>query len=563
MGKYIVTSALPYVNGVKHLGTLIGSLLPADVYARWLRLQGEDVLAICGTDEHGTPCEVAALEEGVPVAEYAEKYYHIQKDIYQRFRLSFDHFGRTSSPENRRMTQHLFLRLHQHGYIVERETEQLYCVDDSRFLPDRFVLGTCPHCGYQAARGDQCESCTRLLDPTDLVAPRCAICGRQNLVRRSSRHLFLDLPKLKDRIEAWVDTKKHWPRTTRSIAHKWLEEGLRERCITRDLKWGISVPLAGYEDKVFYVWFDAPIGYISISMEWARLTGDPDRWQAYWKDPETRLVQFLGKDNVPFHTVTWPAVMMGADDGFILADMVKGFEFLNYEEGKFSTSEGRGVFTDQALELFPADYWRYYLLVIAPERGDSSFEWPGFQQAVNKDLADVLGNFVHRTLTFIHSRFQGRVPPAEALSARDESMRERTAALAQQLRVEMEHYRFQMSVRTLRELWSECNRYFDEKAPWLAIKTDRAGAATTLSVAAHLCRSIAVLTAPFLPETSSSLYGLLGLSEDVHRSRWEEAVDFGCLAGRALPPTPKPLFSKIPDETIAMLREKFAGKGSD
>ena len=560
MGKYIVTSALPYVNGVKHLGTLIGSLLPADVYARWLRLQGEDVLAICGTDEHGTPCEVAALEEGLPVAEYAEKYYHIQKDIYERFRLSFDHFGRTSSPENLSMTQHLFLRLHQNGYIVERETEQLYCVDESRFLPDRFVIGICPHCGYERARGDQCEACTKLLDPTDLVQPRCAICERQNLVRRSSRHLFFDLPRLKDRVEAWVNTKKDWPRTTRSIAHKWLGEGLRESCITRDLKWGIPVPLAGYEDKVFYVWFDAPIGYIGITMEWARLTGDPDRWQTYWKDPETRLVQFLGKDNVPFHTITWPAAIMGADDGFILADMVKGFEFLNYEEGKFSTSEGRGVFTDQALELFPADYWRYYLLIIAPERGDSSFEWPGFQQAVNKDLADVLGNFVHRTLTFIHSRFDGRVPAAGALTARDESVRERTAALAEQLRTEMGAYRFQMSVRTLRELWSECNRYFDEKAPWLAVKADRVAAATTLSVAAHLCRSIAVLTSPFLPDTSTSIYRLLGLSEDVHQSRWQEAVDFTCLSGRTLAPKPTPLFTKIPDETIAALHERFSGK---
>ena len=563
MAKYIVTSALPYVNGVKHLGNLIGSLLPADVYARWLRLQGEDVLAICGTDEHGTPCEVAALEEGLPVAQYAEKYHRIQKDIYERFGLSFDHFGRTSSPHNHRMTQHLFLRLYHNGYVFERETERLCCVDHGRFLPDRFVVGTCPLCGYQHARGDQCEACTTLLEPTELIEPRSAICGCTDLVRKKSKHLFLDLPKLTHRIKAWVNTKEHWPRTTRSIAHKWLGEGLRERCITRDLEWGIPVPLEGYQEKVFYVWFDAPIGYIGISMEWAERAGEPDRWQGYWKDPDTRLVQFMAKDNVPFHTVTWPAVMMGADDGFVLADMVKAFQWLNYEEGKFSTSQARGVFTDQALELFPADYWRYYLLLIAPERGDSSFEWPGFQRAVNKDLADVLGNFIHRTLTFIHSRFEGRVPGAAALAPRDQAMRERTAGLAQQLREEMANYRFQMSVRTLRELWRECNRYFDDKAPWQAVKTDPADAATTLSTAAHLCRTIAVVTAPFLPETAERVFSLLGLEEDVHRSRWEEALDWDCLSGRAVPPKPKPLFSKVPDERVSELRRHFAGKPTE
>jgi len=560
MARYIVTSALPYVNGVKHLGNLVGSLLPADVYARWLRLQGEDVLAVCGTDEHGTPCEVAALNEGLPVAEYAEKYHHIQKDIYQRFHLSFDHFGRTSHPHNHEMTQHLFLRLYKNGYVFERETEQLYCTDHERFLPDRFVVGTCPICGYGRARGDQCESCTKLLDPTELIDPHSVICGGGNLIRKKSKHLFIDLPKLKDRIKAWVDTKEHWPRTTRSIAYKWLSEGLRERCITRDLEWGIKVPLPGYEEKVFYVWFDAPIGYISISREWSDKVGDPDRWQAYWKDPDTRLVQFLAKDNVPFHTVTWPALMMGADDGFVLADMIKGFQYLNYEQGKFSTSQGRGVFTDQALELFPADYWRYYLLLIAPERGDANFEWTGFQQAVNKDLADVLGNFVHRTLTFVRSRFDGTIPGAESLAARDEAMRARTRELAEQLKTEMAGYRFQMSVRTLRELWRECNRYFDEKAPWQAIKTSRADAAATLSTSAHLCRAIAILNAPFLPETSTSLFRLLGLEGDVHRSRWEEALDFGCLSGCKLPGKPRPLFKKVEDKEVSDLHRRFAGE---
>ena len=558
--KFLVTSALPYVNGVKHLGNVIGSLLPADIYARWRRMQGHDVLAVCGTDEHGTPCELAALEEGLPVEEYAAKYHAIQKRIYEQLGLSFDHFGRTSSPQNRAITQHLFLRLWERGYVTERAIKQLYCADCQRFLPDRYVQGTCPFCGFARALGDQCESCTKLLDPTDLRDPRCAVCQRSNLQVRESKHLFLNLPKATPLVERWIATRTHWPKVTLAIAHKWLSEGLRERCITRDLRWGVPVPLDGYRDKVFYVWFDAPIGYIGISMEWANARGTPDAWQHYWKDPATRLVQFIGKDNVPFHAVTWPAVIMAADDGFVLCDMLKAFEWLNYEGGKFSTSQGRGVFSDQAVELFPADYWRYYLCVVAPEKGDSDFTWAGFQAAVNSDLANVLGNFVHRTLTFVNKAWGGVVPEAIGAGEAEAAIRKTLADAVRAVDAAMEECSFQRAVRAQRDAWAAANAYLQAKQPWHQVKTDKAAAGTTLSTCVHLSRAFAVLGSPFIPFAARQLFANLALPGAPEAEPWAKIEDWACLTGHRVSPDPRPLFTKIEDPQIAALQARFAGQ---
>ena len=561
--KFLVTSALPYVNGVKHMGNIIGSLLPADIYARWRRMQGHDVLAVCGTDEHGTTCELAALADELPVAEYAAKYYEIQKTIYERLGLSFDLFGRTSSPQNHEMTQHLFLRLWERGFITERAIKQLYCTDCARFLPDRYVVGTCPACGNARARGDQCEECTKLLDPTDLIDARCAVCEGSNLEVKESNHLFLDLPKATPLVEQWIATKDHWPRGTLSIAQKWLDEGLRERCITRDLEWGVPVPLDGYRDKVFYVWFDAPIGYIGISMEWAAARGEPDAWQRYWKDPETRLVQFMAKDNVPFHTVTWPAVMMAADDGFILADYIKGFQWLNYEGGKFSTSQGRGVFSDVALELFPPDYWRYALCVLAPEKGDSDFTWASFQAAVNSDLANVLGNFVHRSLTFLNKHWDGVVPEADAASAAEPeaTVREALATAMREVDAAMEECSFQKAVRSMRAAWAAANVYFAQKKAWEQVKVDKAAAALTLNTCVHLCRSFAILGAPFIPFAVRQLYANLALDGSPETAPWASIEDWTAMVGHTVSPTPTPLFKKIEDKQVADLQARFAGEG--
>ncbi|MCH8907183.1 MAG: methionine--tRNA ligase, partial [Candidatus Heimdallarchaeota archaeon] len=391
--RYIVTSALPYVNGVKHLGNLIGSLLPADTYTRFLKLIGKDVIYICGTDDHGTPAELSALEAGKSVSEYVAEMFELQKGIYERFGLDFDYFGQTSARENHEITKEIFLALDKNGYINERTTQQLYSVKDKRFLPDRYVLGTCPHCGYENARGDQCENCTKLLDPIELINPRSAISGNTELENRDVTHLFIDLPKLQPEVAKWIETQTHWPNTSLSIAKKWLKEGLRERGITRNLEWGIEVPLEKYKDLVFYVWFDAPIGYISISKKWAtEIKGKPELFEKYWKSSDTKLIQFMGIDNVPFHSVTFPCSIIGSDLGYQLVHTLKGFQWLTFEKGKFSSSQKHGIFMDTALDLYPADYWRYYLLLIAPERQDTDFQWGGFQSAVNSDLNNQLGN---------------------------------------------------------------------------------------------------------------------------------------------------------------------------
>ena len=348
--RYLITSALPYINGIKHLGNLVGSMLPADVYTRFLRQEGEDVLYICATDEHGTPAEIAALEAGLDVAEFCARQYQKQKDIYDRFGLSFDYFGRTSAPENHELTQHFYRQLATHGFVEEREISQIYSLEDERFLPDRYVTGTCPYCGYEKARGDQCENCTRVLTPTQLVSPRSTISGSTNLEVRTSKHLFLLLDKLSDEVRTWVEQQTQWPTLTKSIALKWLNEGLQSRGITRDLTWGVPVPTEGFEGKVFYVWFDAPIGYVSATKAWGKVT-DND-WESWWKDADNiRYTQFMAKDNLPFHTIMWPATILGSREPWKMADYIKGFNWLNYYGGKFSTSSKRGVFLDQALEI--------------------------------------------------------------------------------------------------------------------------------------------------------------------------------------------------------------------
>jgi methionyl-tRNA synthetase len=562
--RTIVTSALPYINGVKHLGNLVGSMLPADVYARHLRQLGEEVLYVCGTDEHGTPAELSAQAEGLPVAEYCEKYWGIQKQIYERFSISFDVFGRTSAPETHEETQQAFLDLHRKGFVVEREMEQLYCEDDQRYLPDRFVHGECPNCGSEEARGDQCESCGKLLDPGDLVRPRCHADPAHKLVVRSEKHLFLDLPKLQGRVSDWLETKQNWPATTLGIARGFLKEGLQERCITRSLEWGVPVPLAGYEDKVFYVWFDAPMGYIGITREWAeKVAGDREAWRRYWLDPDTRLVQFMGKDNVPFHTVTWPATVLGADRGFITAWIIKGFHWLQYEGGKFSTSKGRGIFSDDAIELFPADFWRYYLLSVAPEKADTNFTWKGFQGAVNKDLADVLGNLLSRVARFVVRYFDGRVPPVGPAGPGD-TERDTLATFAAHeadFSAALEACEMASAVRSLRAAWASGNKYLDLSEPWNLRKTDMEACGTVMNTCVHLIRRSAVLASPVVPNLARGIVDALGLEGFDPARVTSSSLGQSDLTGHSIPSEQQPLVRKIEDEVIEELQQRFSGGG--
>ena len=558
--RYLITSALPYVNTVKHLGNLVSSLLPADILARYLRQRGEEVLAVCGTDDHGTPAEVSALEAGMPVEKYVEQMSKKQKDIYERFGLSYDIFSRTHTQENAELTQDLFLKLHEKGHIKEKEVQSLYCINCKRNLPDRYVVGTCPNCKYEHARGDQCENCSKVLDGIDLINPKCIICGESNTEIRNEKHLFLDLGGLEGKIKAWVDTHKDWPKTTLSIANSWLKEGLRPRSISRNIKWGIPIPLDGHRDKVFYVWFDAPIGYISITKQWAKQQGKPKLWEKYWKDPDTYLINFIGKDNVPFHVITFPATLTGADDGIILANYVKAFQWLNYERSKFSSSQGVGIFTDTALELYPADYWRYYIMKIAPERHDTDFLWTEFRDSINNDLADILGNFVHRTLTFINNNFEGKIPVRSKLEKEDKDILSFLEKAAKKADSEMRKLEFQRTLLAIFDFARECNKYFQSKKPWADVKNKNIKrAATTLSICAQCSRGLAVLLAPYIPFSTEEIFEQLNLKENIHKQSWFSVTE-EILEGHKVKQDIHPIFKKIELEEIIELGLKWGSE---
>lgn len=569
MARHLVTSALPYINGIKHLGNMVGSMLPADVYSRYLRQRGHDVLYICATDEHGTPAELAAAAAGLPVAEFCAQAHDTQKAIYAGFGMSFDYFGRSSSPQNAELTQHFARRLNEHGFIEERAIRQVYSPADGRFLPDRYVEGTCPYCGYDKARGDQCENCTRVLDPTDLIEPRSAISGSTDLEVRETKHLFLLQSKLQGEVEAWIDENgKDWPLLSTSIARKWLTEGLQDRAITRDLEWGVPVPADTWPDlaadgKVFYVWFDAPIEYIAATKEWADVApaGETRDWKSWWYEAEdVRYTQFMAKDNVPFHTVMFPATQLGVREPWTMTDYVKGFSWLTYYGGKFSTSQKRGIFTDAALEILPSDYWRYFLVANAPESDDSSFTWEHFAGTVNKDLADTLGNFINRVLTFSAKKFGDTVPAGGVPGEAEGRLGDEVARLVGEVETHLDALEYRKAANALRALWSAGNAYLVEKEPWKQVKTDPEAAALSLRTAMNLIRVYAIVSEPFMPDTAATLRGVFALPEDT--ATWvtpEDAIALDKVApgtGLTVPPV---LFAKLTDDDVAAFRERFGG----
>jgi len=560
--SYLITSALPYINGVKHLGNLVGSMLPADVYARYLRQRGHDVLYICATDEHGTPAELAAKEAGLSVEAFCTQQHELQARIYAGFGLSFDYFGRSSSPQNRELTQHFGNRLADEGLVEERVVKQLYSRDEGRFLPDRYVVGTCPHCGYEAARGDQCENCTRLLDPTELIDPRSAVSGSRDLEVRDSNHLFFRQSQLAPRLREWIESRDGWPKLTTSIALKWLDEGLEDRGITRDLSWGVPVARPGFENKVYYVWFDAPIEYIGATKEWADAPVDGHDWKAWWWDPDdVEYVQFMAKDNVPFHTIFFPAMIMGTDEPWKLADYIKGFNWLNYYGGKFSTSRHYGIFMDAALDLLPADYWRYYLIANAPESDDTSFTWELFASQVNKDLADTLGNFVNRVLTFSNKRFGPAVPAGGSPGQPEADLGDQLAGLLEEYQENLEGKQFRKAAQSLRAMWSAANVYLELKSPWTQVRQDPEAAALTLRTAMNLIHLFGVVSEPVIPTASKSIQGIFDVDED-KRLAWpaaDEVRSLGLIGEGTGFEVPSVLFRKITDDDVATWRQQFGG----
>jgi methionyl-tRNA synthetase len=567
MARFLITSALPYINGIKHLGNLAGSMLPADAHARFRRLQGHEVLYICATDEHGTPAELAAAEAGMGVAHYCEAQHDIQKKACEGFQLAFDWFGRSSSPQNHALTQHFAEALEANGLIEERVTKQLFSLDDNRFLPDRYVEGTCPVCAFERARGDQCDNCGTLLDPMQLKNPRSKISGSTRLEARDTAHLFLLQQKMQDEIRAWVDKAEDWPTLARSIAYKWLDEGLQDRAITRDLSWGIKVTKngvvrPGFENKVFYVWFDAPIEYIGSTQEWSAATGGD--WARWWRTDQgaddVTYVEFMGKDNVAFHTVGFPVTILGSREPWKLVDRLKAFNWVTWYGGKFSTSEKHGVFMDAALEIAPSDCWRWALMANAPEASDAAFTWEGFQTAVNADLGNVFGNFINRIMKFCESRFDGQAPDGGAPGEIEQKLEDELAERLQRLTEHHEAMDFRKAAAETRALWVMGNEYLQVAAPWTAIKTDRDRAAVGVRTGLNLCAVFGIIAQPFVPDAAAKV--LDGLAVPKENRMWPSGKERGLLD--ALPrglaiKAPEVLFARIEDTWIAEQSERFGG----
>ena len=567
MKRILITSAIPYINGIKHLGNLVGSQLPADLFARYNRARGNEVLFLCATDEHGTPAELAAARTGKPIADYCTEMHEVQAKIADGFRLSFDHFGRSSSEQNKELTQHFAGRLLDQGFIKEVDEKQIYSHADNRFLPDRYIEGTCPNCSYEKARGDQCENCTKQLDPTDLILPRSAISGSENLEVRSTRHLYLMQSYLREKLNAWIEEKRDWPILTTSIAKKWLNDGdgLQDRGITRDLDWGVPVRKGdqawpGMEDKVFYVWFDAPIEYIACAREWVD-AGKGSDWERWWRTDkgadDVSYYQFMGKDNVPFHTLSFPATILGSGEPWKLVDYIKSFNYLNYDGGQFSTSQGRGIFMDQALEILPSDYWRWWLLSHAPESSDSEFTWENFQTDVNKDLADVLGNFVSRVTKFCRSKFGEVVPSGGEYGQREQNLIDNLQLRLDAYQNHMEAVDVRKSAAELRAIWVLGNEYLQSAEPWAIFKDDPNAAAATVRMSLNLIALYGQLSEPFIPDASEILQSAMGQN----RPPWPESITdtLEQLKAGDIFTVPDNLFTKITDEQRLTWNEKFSG----
>jgi len=535
--KILVTSALPYVNNVPHLGNLI-CVLSADAYTRYLRLKKENVISVLGTDEHGTTTEAKSIEEGLTPKQVTDKYFKIHKKIYEWFLNDYDCFGRTSSKENYEITKDIFKKLNKNGYILKDKIEQAYCKKCEKFLADRFVEGICPYCGYEEARGDQCEKCGKLLNPEELKNPKCKICGSKPIIKETE-HLFIDLPKLAPLLKKWIKSReKNWTINARTMTNAWLREGLKPRCITRDIKWGIPVPLKGFEKKVFYSWFDAPIGYISIVKECRK------DWSKWWHDSNVRLVQFMGKDNIPFHTILFPSFLIGAKDKYTLLDTISVNEYLNYEGGMFSKSRGIGVFGDDAIESgIPADVWRYYMMVNRPEKSDSDFSWDDFQKKINNELVGNVGNLVNRTLIFLYRFFDSKIPK---LTKKDLKIDFK--------KVEKFYDEIELK-KALKEIFaisSKGNQYFQKNEPWALIKKDKKKADNVLANLVNLVRDISILIWPFMPQISENIWNQL----NIKKQEWK---DLGKpIKGKIK--KPKILFKKLEDKEVIKFKNEFAGK---
>jgi methionyl-tRNA synthetase len=546
--KILVTSALPYANGEIHLGHLAGAYLPSDIYVRYQRLKGRDVIYICGSDEHGVPITLAADKQKVNPQDIVDKYHKSIKESFEKFGCSFDNYSRTSLPLHHKTTQDFFTTIYNKGYIYPKTISQFFCHNCNMFLADRYVTGTCPHCGNHKARGDQCESCGRWLEPFNLIEPKCKICGEKPEERQTT-HYFFKLSQFQNTLQKWISEKTNWKDNVKRFCEGWFSQGLEDRAITRDLTWGVKVPLAEAQNKVLYVWFDAPIGYISSTKEWAEKKGKPDLWKDYWLDSKTKLVHFIGKDNIVFHAIVWPAMLI-AHGEFILPSEIPANEFLNLEGRKLSTSENWAVWLPDYLKEFAPDPLRYALAVNLPENRDIDFAWRDFLSRNNNELADVLGNFINRVATFVNKNYNSNVPENSKFNESDNEVLVKIEETTKKVGQLIENFQIKDAIRELMTLPGLGNRYFDYQAPWQSFRENRPKCDTTINVCCRVIASLSITLEPFLPFTAEKIKKLIQLQS----KNWDDAVN--PKFGKTLGPI-SILFPKIEEKVINAQIEKL------
>jgi methionyl-tRNA synthetase len=497
---------------------------------------------VSGSDEHGTPIEVEALRQGITPKELTDRNHARVAELFRKWGASFDNYTRTESPVHKHFVQKTLLEIQKNGYIFEQDTQMLYCLHDQRFLPDRFVEGKCPYCGYERARGDQCDRCGRLLEPTMLIEPYCVICKNTPTVK-TTHHWYIDLSKLAEQLTEYLQDNQQLPVNVKNFSLNWIKEGLKPRAVTRDVEWGIPAPFPGAEGKTIYVWVDAVLGYVSATIEQCQRMGQPEKWREYWFNKQAKTLYFVGKDNIPFHTIILPALLLASGEGYNLPWNVSATEFLQFKGEKASKSQRIGIWIDEALEMFPVDYWRFFLIATRPESKDTNFTWSAFIEKINADLNDTFGNFIHRTLSFIVSKFDGEIPQPSKIDKDDEailqSIKEKVETAAQ----ELENSKLQSAANTLISISRIGNQYLNDKEPWNLMKIDKEKAATVFYVAAQVVKAITVVSAPFIPETAEQLWQTLNLQGSVSKSNWNEALK-PLEAGHKIA-KPKPLFHKI------------------
>ena len=545
--RIFVAVAWPYANGPLHLGHIAGCYLSADIFARYHRFKGNEVLMVSGSDTHGTPITIRADEEGITPQEVVERYHAMFLEAWQKLGITFDLFTHTNTDNHEEVVHRVFKSLLEKGYIYTGNMLLAYCAQCDRYLPDRYVEGTCPHCGNLRARGDQCDACGRTLDPQELVDPRCSICGATPEFRESE-HFFLKLSAFEKPLLEWVEKQDHWRNNVKNFTRQFLRDGLKDRAISRDLSWGVPLPVNGYESKRIYVWFEAVIGYLSAAVEWAGQTGG--NWEDFWKDPATKSYYFIGKDNIPFHSIIWPAIILAYDEGLNLPYDVPANEFLSLENQKFSTSQNWAVWVPDYLERYDPDPLRYLLSINMPESGDANFSWSEFVRRNNEELVATYGNLVNRVLSFTYRNFDGKVPGVQSLDEVDQGLLRAARETMDSVDENLYHCRFKAAIGQAFGLAQEANRYLDTKAPWKTIKEDRDQAGASLTVAMQAINCLKTILYPFMPFSSQKVHEFLGFDGPVEEGSWDFEISVAAIKAGASLREPSPLYTKLDPEII-------------